>query len=71
MIRKLDVPEFKSEAEEAEWWDRHREETARWMEDAVAAGQTTTPSAALKRMRKSPRPWGSQKRSRKYSTPRA
>jgi hypothetical protein len=52
MIKKPRVPKFRSESEEAEWWDRHRAETARWMEDAVAAGQTTTLSAVLERARR-------------------
>ncbi len=51
MIEKLDIPKFESEAEEAEWWDRHREDTAKWLEEAVAAGQTTTLSAVLKHAR--------------------
>ena len=49
MIRKPDVPKFKSEAEEAEWWDQHREETAEWMEQAAASNQTTTLSDLLQR----------------------
>ena len=42
MIQKSNIPQFKSEAEEAEWWDRHREKTAEWMEEAITDGQTTT-----------------------------
>ena len=42
MSEKPSIPKFESEAEEAEWWDRHREETARWVEEAVAAGKTAT-----------------------------
>ena len=49
MIRKPDVPKFKSEAEEAEWWDQHREETAEWMEQAAANNETTTLSDLLQR----------------------
>jgi uncharacterized protein (DUF4415 family) len=45
------MPKFRSEAEEAKWWDEHREETAPWMEDAVAAGRTTTLAAVLERAR--------------------
>jgi predicted DNA binding CopG/RHH family protein len=41
------IPKFKSEAEEAEWWDRHREETAKWVEEAAGARQTTTLSDVL------------------------
>ena len=51
MIEKQDIPKFESEAEEAEWWDRHREDTARWLEQAVAAGEATTLSAVLQRAR--------------------
>jgi hypothetical protein len=51
MIVKPSIPKFESEAEEAEWWDQHREETARWVEEAVAAGRTTTLSAILNRIR--------------------
>ena len=51
MIRKPDIPKFQSEAEEAEWWDRHREETAEWMEKAAAGNETTTLSDVLQRAR--------------------
>jgi predicted DNA binding CopG/RHH family protein len=51
MIRKPNIPKFKSEAEEAQWWDQHREETAQWMEEAAATGQTTTLSHVLQRAR--------------------
>jgi len=61
MIRKLYIPKFKSEAEEAEWWDRHRDETAKWLEEALAAGQTTTLSAVLERARKRSRRVGGGK----------
>jgi hypothetical protein len=37
-----EVPEFQSEAEEAQWWFEHRDETALWMEQAKAEGRTTT-----------------------------
>jgi predicted DNA binding CopG/RHH family protein len=51
MIEKRNVPKFESEAQEAEWWDEHREETAQWMEEAAAAGQTTTLASVLERAR--------------------
>jgi predicted DNA binding CopG/RHH family protein len=51
MSQKLMIPKFQSEAEEAEWWDQHRAETAQWMEEAVTAGETTTLSAILERAR--------------------
>ena len=47
MIQKPEIPHFNSEAEKATWWDQHREQTAQWMEDAIAAGQATTLSAVL------------------------
>ena len=53
MTQKPKVPKFESEAEEAEWWDNHREETAQWVEEAVAAGKTTTLTDVLKRTRQS------------------
>ena len=51
MIRKDSIPKCSSEAEEAQWWDDHREETAEWMEQAVSAGQTSTLSEILGRAR--------------------
>lgn len=51
MIRKPNIPKFKSEAEEADWWDQHREETAQWVEKAATTGQTTTLSDVLQRAR--------------------
>ncbi|MGO9268686.1 MAG: hypothetical protein ACLQOO_00235 [Terriglobia bacterium] len=51
MSRKFTIPKFQSESEEAEWWDQHHEETAQWMEEAVATGETTTLSAVLDRAR--------------------
>jgi hypothetical protein len=48
-MQKRSVPKFKSELEEAEWWDRHRDETAEWMEEATATGQTTSLSEVLQR----------------------
>ena len=50
MIQKP-IPTFQSEQEEAQWWDEHREETAEWMEQAVAAGQTTTLAEVIERNR--------------------
>jgi hypothetical protein len=52
MTERSDIPKFKSEAEEAEWWDRHREDTAKWLEDAVANGRTTNLAAVMKRARR-------------------
>lgn len=49
MIRKPEIPKFSSEAEEAEWWDQHQEETAQWMKEAIINGQTTTLAEVLQR----------------------
>jgi hypothetical protein len=51
MTEKLNIPKFESETEEAEWWDQHREETAHWLEEAVAAGATSSLSDILQRAR--------------------
>jgi hypothetical protein len=51
MTEKLNIPKFASETEEAEWWDQHREETAHWLEEAVAAGATSSLSDILQRAR--------------------
>jgi len=51
-MRKREIPRFESEAQEAQWWYRQRERTAPWMEEAVAAGKTTTLSKVLQRARK-------------------
>jgi predicted DNA binding CopG/RHH family protein len=52
MTDKRKIPRFQSEADEAAWWYAHREETARWMEEAAANGQTTTLSEVLQRARR-------------------
>ena len=51
MKEKRKIPRFKPETDEAAWWYAHREETARWMEEAAATGQTTTLSEVLLRAR--------------------
>lgn len=51
-MEKGKIPKFKSEADEAAWWYAHREETARWMEEAVATGQTTALSEILQHARR-------------------
>jgi len=53
MTEKPKVPKFESEAEEAEWWDNHREETEQWVEEAMAAGKTTKLIDVLNRARES------------------
>jgi predicted DNA binding CopG/RHH family protein len=44
---KVEMPRFASEAEEAQWWFDHREETAGLMEQAVSEGRTTSLDAVL------------------------
>jgi len=44
---KLEVPRFGSEAEEAQWWFDHRDETADLMENGVAEGRTSSLDAVL------------------------
>ncbi len=39
---KFEVPRFGSEAEEAQWWFDHRDETADLMENAVEEGRTSS-----------------------------
>jgi predicted DNA binding CopG/RHH family protein len=41
------IPKFETEAEEAQWWFDHREETALWMETAAQEGRTTSLAAIL------------------------
>jgi predicted DNA binding CopG/RHH family protein len=52
MKEKGKIPKFRSEADEAAWWYAHREETARWMEEAAANGRTTTLSEVLRASRR-------------------
>ena len=49
MSDKPEVPRFQSEAEEAQWWFDHREETAKWMEQAAAEGRTTSLASIVER----------------------
>ncbi len=46
-----EIPEFATEADEAQWWFDHREDTGALMEDAAAKGRTTSLSAILKKRR--------------------
>ena len=43
------IPKFGSEAEEAQWWFDHREDTAGWMEEAAAEGSTTNLAGILRK----------------------
>ena len=49
MKSKPEIPKFESEAEEAQWWFDHREETAAWMADAVDERRTTSLGEILSR----------------------
>ena len=51
MILKNEIPEFQSEAEEADWWDSHRELTDSWLREALVNRQTTTLPAVLAKAR--------------------
>ena len=53
MILKKEIPEFQSEAEEAAWWDSHRDLTDAWMREAIANRQTTKLRAVLAKVRQS------------------
>ena len=41
MNKHPEIPKFQSEAEEAQWWFDHREETGVWQEQAAKEGRTT------------------------------
>jgi predicted DNA binding CopG/RHH family protein len=45
-MNKRKVPAFRSEAEEAHWWDTHREELDRDLEEAARKGTLKTLSRA-------------------------
>ena len=51
MIQKNEIPAFASEAEEAAWWDAHRDETAIWMREAIEQRRTTTLADVLAKSR--------------------
>ena len=46
MADRLKLPEFATEAEEAQWWYDHREEVTKAFEEAAARGELRTGSAA-------------------------
>ena len=52
MSKKLVIPKFRSDAEEAKWWYEHRDETTQAMREALAKRQTTTLSKILEQSRK-------------------
>jgi predicted DNA binding CopG/RHH family protein len=51
MNKPFEIPKFQSEAEEAQWWFDHREETGIWMEQSTAQGRTTNLSEVLQKRR--------------------
>jgi predicted DNA binding CopG/RHH family protein len=51
MSDKGEVPRFQSEAEEAQWWFDHKEETARWMQQAAAEGRVSSLASIVERRR--------------------
>jgi predicted DNA binding CopG/RHH family protein len=51
MNGKFKIPKFDSEAEEAQWWFDHREDTAKLMQEAAAAGETTNLATILRNRR--------------------
>lgn len=51
MSEELKIPTFQSEAEEAQWWFDHKDETAKWMIDAISGGRTTNLAAILRKKR--------------------
>jgi hypothetical protein len=46
MADKLKLPNFSSEAEEAQWWYDHREEVTKAFEEDAARGELRTGSVA-------------------------
>ena len=53
MDKDLEIPKFQSEAEEAQWWFDHREETSGWMEQTAGEGGATKLSEVLQKRRQS------------------
>lgn len=49
MNKSSETPRFQSEAEEAQWWFDHREETATWMEEGAKEGRTTRLAEVLQK----------------------
>jgi predicted DNA binding CopG/RHH family protein len=48
-MQERKIPKFQSKAEEAQWWFDHREETAKWTEEAVREGRTIKLADVLKK----------------------
>jgi len=51
MNKSSETPHVQSEAEEAQWWFDHREETATWMEEGAKGGGTTRLAEVLQKRR--------------------
>ena len=51
MNKHPEIPKFQSEAEEAQWWFDHREETSSWMEKAAGERGAANLSEVLQRRR--------------------
>jgi len=49
MTTQPEIPKFSNEAEEAQWWFDHRDETALWTEKAVKEGRATSLAAILQK----------------------
>jgi hypothetical protein len=52
MIREANIPRFLPVEAETACWDEHGEETAHWVEEAKAAGETSKLSDVLERARR-------------------
>src|SRR5579863_5468518 len=52
MNKPSEIPKFQSEAEEAQWWFDHREETAVWMEQGAKEARTTRLAEVLQKRRR-------------------
>ena len=47
-MKKLTIPDFESEEQEAQWWDSHQDETADEFERAASEGHLTRGTVARK-----------------------
>jgi len=54
---KKRLPKFRSEAEEAAWWDNNQEKAAAWLEEAAAKGQLRSVEDVVKLPPKVSRWW--------------
>jgi hypothetical protein len=51
MNKHPEIPKFQSEAEEAQWWFDHREETSGWIEQIAGEGGATNLNKVLQKRR--------------------